>query len=363
MTLKQVSCQAPSPYDIWHCEDDQAIEKHLLAMIPAQTEQCVLISDQTVYSLHGKRFSNILINAGIQCSMIEISASELNKDRATKASIEDQLFELGATRHSCLIALGGGVVLDLVNFVAATYFRGIACINIPSSLLAMVDASVGGKSAINLPGGKNLLGCIRSPTAVLIVPSLLKTLPNVQHLNGVAEMAKHALLSGVEMVQDMLERQYDLSKLSELIMAHIQFKASVVEQDPYDHGTRHQLNFGHTVGHAIEACSGYAIDHGDAVAAGMLIELHIANQLGGLSIETLKQAEAFLKAMGLCHPEIIQRYNATELAMMMGSDKKRQSHGQIACVVLYGIGAYKIEQIEESEMGVYIRAAQMRLGN
>jgi 3-dehydroquinate synthase len=207
---------------------------------------------------------------------VQIPAGESYKTRATKEYIEDQMLKMGAGRDSCIVALGGGVVLDIAGFVASTYARGIPLILVPTTLLAMCDASIGGKTAVNTPYGKNLIGTFYMPEEVILDFCFLETLPHEEVKNGVVEMIKHAAIFDKKYFE-FLETK---PPLEHAIEASVAVKTKIITQDPFESGLRRILNFGHTVGHAIEALSNYTVSHGRAVAIGMLLESQMAEEMG-----------------------------------------------------------------------------------
>lgn len=240
-------------------------------------EQChalagrlVVITDANIAPILGKSIADFL-----GAELLVIEAGEIHKTRQTKGWIEDQLFAMGCNRDTCLIAVGGGVVTDIVGFVAATYCRGLPLVLIPSSLLAMVDAAVGGKNGVNLPQGKNMVGTFYPPEAIYIDVSVLKHLPDKEIRNGLAEVIKAGLIADSELFKRL--QHWNLGEdLSELIAMSVKVKMDVVDRDPKEKGLRRILNFGHTIGHALESMQGYRLAHGEAVALGMLAEAHLA---------------------------------------------------------------------------------------
>ena len=226
--------------------------------------------------------------------LIIIPSGEASKSRQIKAEIEDQLFDIGANRSSTIIAIGGGVALDLSSFIAATFCRGIDIYSLPTSLLAMVDVCIGGKNGINTTYGKNTIGTFYHPKAVMIDSSFLSTLPVSELLGGLVESFKHGLiLDGAFFTwqQQYLNQiiRLDESVLPHLLLKNIQIKATIVAQDENDHGIRQILNYGHTIGHALETVSRYQISHGKAVAIGIMTENYIAQKLGILDVATADQ--------------------------------------------------------------------------
>jgi 3-dehydroquinate synthase len=270
----------------------------------APAHRYAVISDETVAPLYGPR-----IAAGFagRAALLTVPAGEAHKSRETWAMLTDALIDGGFGRDSTIIALGGGMIGDLAGFVAATYMRGVAVIQVPTTLLAMVDASIGGKTAVDTPRGKNLVGAFHPPAAVVIDPGALATLPPDQMRHGSAEILKHGVIADEDYFEeaarslpafiDGAERSAD--GLSPLIARSVEIKGAVVDADERESGVRKTLNFGHTVGHALEAAAGYRMAHGAAVAAGMWAEARIAERLGIADDGTADRIERALRAVGL----------------------------------------------------------------
>ena len=226
----------------------------------------VIITDDKVASLYGENLKTIL-----KADLITFPSGEKSKTRETKAKIEDELFALGVGRDGILIALGGGVVTDLVGFIAATYCRGIPYISIPTTLLGMVDASVGGKTGVNLPGGKNMIGAFYPPLEVIMDIDVLNSLQETELRNGMAEIIKYGAIWDKALFHELSE----VKDLLPLIKKSVEIKEDIVKKDPKETGLRSILNFGHTIGHAIETLEDYSLSHGEAVAIGMIGEAHL----------------------------------------------------------------------------------------
>jgi 3-dehydroquinate synthase len=245
-----------------------------------------VISDDAVAAVCGERALESLRTAGFAADGYAFAAGESSKNLDVVRAIYDWLLDRRAERASALVALGGGVVGDLVGFVAATYLRGVPFVNAPTSLLAMVDASIGGKVGVDLPQGKNLVGAFYPPRLVVQDTSLLASLPAATLREGFAEVIKHGLVLDPPML-DVLER--DAARLlnveaeltTEIVARNVALKAAVVSEDEREGGRRMILNYGHTVGHAIEAVTGYArVLHGEAISAGMMAAARIGERLG-----------------------------------------------------------------------------------
>jgi 3-dehydroquinate synthase len=233
---------------------------------------------------------------------------------------------LGAERDTTLLALGGGTITDLVGFVASIYMRGIAHILLPTTLLAIVDAAIGGKTGIDLPIGKNLLGTLHSPIAIFADLATLRTLPEAEWFNGLAEMLKLGLIADAALWQ----RASHNSKDPALIRQAIQGKIDIVARDPTELGLRRILNFGHTIGHALEAATGYTIPHGRAVALGCLVECDLSRRLGYLSENVFEAIYAVYRRFALHWPGV-------DLHEALRHDKKKAA-GEVRFVCIDAIG-------------------------
>jgi 3-dehydroquinate synthase len=236
----------------------------------------------------------------------------------------------GCARDTTVVALGGGVIGDLAGFVAATYMRGVPVVQIPTTLLAMVDASVGGKTAVDTPAGKNTVGAFHSPALVVIDPSTLASLPRRELRAGLAEVIKHGVIANAAEIDaaralapTLDTGQAPSSLLESLIERSVRIKANVVAADEREHGLRKVLNFGHTVGHGVEAASSYTLLHGEAIAIGMVAEARVAERLGIAVVGTADAIERAVTAVGL--PSRIPADLAPERVIaLMQSDKKRR---------------------------------------
>ena len=290
-------------------------------------QKVCIVSDSHVWPLYGESVSAQLRKVGLETCSFVFPAGEENKNAGTYLALLNFLAEKQITRSDCLIALGGGVVGDLAGFAAATYLRGIPFIQIPTTLLAMVDSSVGGKTGIDLPTGKNLCGAFYQPAAVLCDTDVLSTLPEDIFRDGCAEVIKYGILYDPALF-DHLEDHGRLFDRETVIARCVELKRNVVAADEFDRGTRMKLNLGHTVGHAIEKCSKYAISHGKAVAIGMSIVLKAARCPDRDRITSL------LTQFGL---PTTTEYSAEALCKCSLHDKKR-SGDQVNLVIPNTIG-------------------------
>ena len=294
-----------------------------------EEQDVIIITDTNVGKLYGSYFPD--------CPVIRIGTGEAVKEADTVLTIIKHLLVTGADRSSFLLGIGGGVVCDITGFVASVYMRGLPFGFVSSSLLSQVDASIGGKNGINLNGIKNIIGCFKQPSFVICDTSLLRTLPEEEFISGLGEIVKHALIKDHEMfavieenISKLLGREKEL--LEKLVAGSIEIKASVVEKDEREMGERRILNFGHTLGHAIEAHTG--MSHGISVAAGMMAAAEISRDEGLLSREETERIREVMEKLGLLPamelkwPEIVEKIFADK--------KKKGKH--ISFILLEAIG-------------------------
>ncbi|MFW6287406.1 MAG: 3-dehydroquinate synthase [bacterium] len=248
-----------------------------------------LVTDENVMNLYGDKVSTLLIDAGYELTTFIVPAGEKSKTYEYFKKGHDLLIENEFKRDNLVLALGGGVVGDLAGFIAATFMRGIPFVQIPTTLLAQVDSSVGGKTAINHSAGKNLIGAFYQPEFVLIDPNFLKTLDARELKTGLAEVLKHAFIADLELISYLEEHvddifNYDVDSLIYIVYKSCQIKSSIVNQDEKEKGMRALLNFGHTIGHALEAITDYEMyNHGEAVAVGMIGAANISYKKGKIN--------------------------------------------------------------------------------
>jgi len=263
-----------------------------------------VVTDDHVAELYAVRLSRMLHAAGYRTDVFAFSSGEAQKTRETWALVSDAMMEAGCGRDTAVIAFGGGVPGDLGGFVAATYMRGLPLVQVPTSLLAMIDASVGGKTGVDTPAGKNLVGAFHQPHCVVVDPELLSTLPDAHLRAGMAEAVKHGAIADAEYLE-WIERNADPllagdpDALARLIMRSVEIKAEIVAKDEKESGPRKLLNFGHTIGHAVESVSGYTLLHGEAVAVGMVEEARIGERSGITAAGTSAHLRRILTRLGL----------------------------------------------------------------
>jgi 3-dehydroquinate synthase len=314
---------------------DIRVGNHLLANLGVHLREvckatkAVVITDSTVAPLYLEKAREGLVKADFEVFDLTIPAGEDSKNLAVASELWDALAMLGIGRDGVIVGLGGGVVGDISGFVASTYMRGIDCVQVPTSLLAMVDSSIGGKTAINLTGGKNLVGTFNQPIYVAADLETLSTLPEAEWENGFAEIAKSSLIDGSEFYEWLAKNtdelvSHDEVSVQQAIVRALTFKARVVASDEKEKGERECLNYGHTFAHALEVVSNYKISHGRAVAEGIRFASRLAVEAAGASSDFADQQESLLNRLGLTH--IIEAYSADDLYERMFSDKKVRSN-------------------------------------
>jgi 3-dehydroquinate synthase len=307
--------------------------------------RAALVSDAAVARLYGKTVMASLESAGFTVATIEVPEGEGAKTLPIAERCWNKLLEAGLDRTSTVLALGGGAVGDVAGFAAATYMRGINFVQLPTTVLAQVDASIGGKTAIDHPLGKNMIGAFHQPRLVVVDPAVARTLPEREFRSGLAEIVKHGIVLDAEYfvelerdAQPLLTR--DLAVLERIIGGSCRLKASVVERDEREAELRHVLNYGHTIGHALEATTGYArFTHGEAVSLGIVAEARLACRLGIASDQTLARQERLLQALGL--PVRAAAIDVEPVVGAMARDKKAKD-GRIPFVLAPAIGAFRL---------------------
>jgi 3-dehydroquinate synthase len=302
-----------------------------------------LVTDENVAKFHLNAVQQIIPNA----KSIIVSAGEEYKNLETVSRLWRSFLENGLDRKSTVIALGGGVIGDMTGFAAATYMRGINWIAVPTTLLSMVDASIGGKTGFDLPEGKNLIGSFHPPKLVLADPSLLLTLPERELVSGMAEVVKHGIISDPELFE-LCSRGMDWVKdnLEEIVKRAISVKIKVIEEDPYEKGFRAALNLGHTVGHAVELVSKFELRHGEAIAIGTVIEAKYAEQIGIAEKGLADKIAEVISALGL-PTEIPVEMPREKIIGAMWVDKKKSAKAiRFALPVKIG----KVELVEVSDL-------------
>ncbi len=310
-----------------------------------------IISDENVWQYYGTCVQESLEKAGFSVSAFVFRPGENSKNSSTFLQILNFLAENKLQRTDCAIALGGGVVGDVAGFTAACYLRGITYIQVPTSLLAMVDSSVGGKTAIDLPAGKNLCGAFHQPALVLCDTDTLDTLPREHFRDGCAEILKTAILFDPVLFAELEKNGPEFDRES-VISRCIEWKAALVQKDEFDHGHRQLLNLGHTVGHAIEAESGYTVSHGQAVAMGIAAVTGSSMHAGLCDKRDGQRILALLEAFGLpCRTT----FAADALLGHMRRDKKARGDA-IRMVIPEGIGRCRILPMKGGDLAQFLKA-------
>ena len=321
------------------------------AMKVVKPGKAVIVSDSNVWPLYGTAAADSLTSAGFDVQNYVFPAGEESKCGSVYLELLNFLAENRVTRSDCLIALGGGVVGDMTGFAAATYLRGIRYIQVPTTLLAAVDSSVGGKTAIDLPAGKNLAGAFCQPNLVVCDTNTLATLPEEIFRDGCAEVIKYGVLYD-EALFDRLTRTGLSFERESVIARCVELKRNVVMEDEFDTGARQKLNLGHTVGHGIESHSRFTVSHGKAVAAGMAIVGKAGTAYGICDCHTAERIINTLKIFGLPTTTTL---SSEELYCSALSDKKR-SGGTVNLIVPKTIGDCVILPIAVEEMKAFIEA-------
>jgi 3-dehydroquinate synthase len=295
---------------------------HLGDMLSARGigRSVVVVSDEHVWPLHGERIQRGLQASCYRATPIILPPGERHKTLDTVSGLYDRFLDAGLDRSGAVIALGGGVITDMAGFAADTFMRGVPLVPVPTTLLGMVDASVGGKVAVDLPRGKNLVGAFIEPLLVLLDPDTLETLPDIERRAGLAEIIKAGVIADPELFAAM--EAGDEPPLRWQVERALQVKIDVVEEDPYERGRRAVLNLGHTFAHAIEVLADYGLHHGLAVSIGMAAAAYLAEARGLCSPETRRRIVATLQCHGL--PVAYSEHEPAAIYRAMGSDKKRR---------------------------------------
>lgn len=349
----RVPARAAHNYDI---PIDRGLHARVGELIAAVVKPCrvLLLTDDTVNALYGDSTVASLSAAGFSVVRHVIPHGEASKSAAYLIEILEKMASEHLTRSDLLVTLGGGVVGDLGGFSAAVYLRGIRFVQIPTTLLAMVDASVGGKTAIDLEAGKNLVGAFHQPSLVVCDPDLLVTLPPETFADGMAEVIKYAFIRDRALYDRLCAAESTAAltaDMEEIIRLCVEDKRVLVEEDETDRGARQLLNLGHTVGHAIEACSRFEMSHGSAVAIGMVIITRAAEQMGICTVGTTDALTALLKKFGL---PVECPFTTEQLYAVTLSDKKRAG-GVMTLVVPHGVADSRLVTVPVDAVENYIR--------
>ena len=349
IALGRFHLSAMGEYDaiVWDHGIDQIDE-----LIKSRNLRCpIIVTDENVAKLYAEKLEMSLGNAGMDSNLFTIPAGEGYKTLDTVNQIWHGFLNAGLDRKSTVIALGGGVIGDIAGFAASTFMRGINWVAVPTTLLAMVDASLGGKTGFDLPEGKNLIGSFYPPKLVLADPQVLKSLPEPELISGLAEVVKHGIISDTHLF-NLCTRGLDWVKgdLEEIVKRAMAVKIKIIEEDPYEKGFRAALNLGHTVGHAVELVSGFRLRHGEAVSIGMVAEAKLAERLTVAAKGLSDVIGESLSALGL--PIRIPRELPREgLLRAMKVDKKK-SNGGVRFALPVEIGQVDLFDVADLEMAL-----------
>ena len=361
--MRKVTIETSTKYDvIIGSELLENAGEHLQAVL--KCDKLCIVSDETVYSLYGQMLFNSLENAGYDVCAFTFPAGEDSKNMETVSELLEFMAKEQLTRTDAIVAFGGGMVGDLAGFAASCYLRGVSFIQIPTTLLAAVDSSVGGKTGVNLSHGKNLAGAFWQPALVLCDCSLFKSLPRATLLDGIAEIIKYGVIADEELFEFMASHDLcamlennspegtdctenidcteNRNRIENIIEKCVKIKADIVSQDERDTGLRQLLNFGHTLGHAIEKCSNYEISHGHAVALGMFYISRFAKTSADAANDCAKRIEDILMKYGFA---LSCGYSAEELYEAALVDKKRAG-STITEVFPNKIGSCRLEKVD-----------------
>jgi 3-dehydroquinate synthase len=313
--------------------------------VVARAHRYAVINDANVGPLYAPRIEAAL--TGLATQRFTMPAGESHKTRATWATLTDEMLAAGFGRDSAVIALGGGVVGDTAGFVAATFMRGIPIVQVPTTVLAMLDASIGGKTGVDTPAGKNLVGAFHQPSAVIMDPGVLATLPLRQFRAGLAEAIKHGVIAdaahfdaAAHLAARLADQRPEVRAIAATIARSVEIKSAVVAEDQREAGRRKTLNFGHTLGHAIEHASGYELLHGEAIAVGMCLESRLAERLGVAEPGTADRIRAACAAAGLPTQRPTGLSPEAILRAARGDKKAREGRAEYALPAAIGRMAF-----------------------
>lgn len=332
-------------YDIVFAKDFQGLLEELKELEVSNRRLCI-VTDSNVDKLYGEEVQKLLEGNCLKVAKYAFPAGEENKNLDTVKEVYKYLIEEGFDRKDILLALGGGVVGDLTGYVAATYLRGVDYIQIPTTLLAQTDSSIGGKTGVDFDGYKNMVGAFKMPRLVYQNLSVLKTLDDRQFFSGFAEVMKHGLIKDAIFYEWLIENMYeicerDLDVLEEMLMRSCSVKKLVVEKDPTEQGDRALLNLGHTIGHAIEKAKNFELFHGECVALGIVAAAYISWKKEMLSMDEYYEIRDMFVPFYL--PITVEDIVPEEILKLTKSDKKMES-GKIKFVLLKKIGKAVIDK-------------------
>lgn len=347
--MQKISIKASKNYDV--CIGSGLLDRlSEIAEFKTGGRNVMLVTDDKVESLYGNRLCGVLENNSKSVQSFVFPNGEHSKTLFTYRDLVEKMCALPMSRSDLVIALGGGVVGDLAGFAAATYQRGIDFVQIPTTLLAAVDSSVGGKTGVDLDGGKNQIGAFYQPVQVVCDTDALKTLPSEEYQNGCAEIIKYAMIGNEKLFRDIGEVSVS-ERYEDVIATCVYMKRDIVEKDEYDTGIRALLNFGHTIGHAVEKCSNYDIPHGKAVAIGMAVITKAAVRLGHCGQKVYEELVQLLQKYGL--PQNTD-FSQELLAEAMMADKKSRGD-TITLIVPQEIGKCVPVEVKKTEIPKWLK--------
>jgi 3-dehydroquinate synthase len=309
----------PDQYDLCIGEGLLGEAGRLLVNRGLRPGPAAVVTNPQIAPHHSEPLLAALRGAGFAPTLCVVPEGEQHKTLATIASLYEHFLAAGLDRRSPVVALGGGVIGDMAGFAAATYLRGVPFVQVPTSLLAMVDASVGGKTGVDLPQGKNLVGAFKQPTVVIMDTAVLATLPGAEFRSGLAEVIKHGIIGAPTLFAQLEES--GPGSLKHLVTDAVRVKVAIVEEDPLEQGRRMLLNLGHTFGHAIELVSNFTVRHGEGVALGMVAATHMAAALSRCAPALADRIQRVIDRHGL--PVELHGYQSDDILAAMGHDKKR----------------------------------------
>ncbi len=325
----------------------------------SEARRIALVSDHNVADLFGARVGASLVTAGFDVLPLAVAPGEASKSWQVAGELLEAFSHLALDRRDLVVALGGGVIGDLAGFAAATYLRGVDLVQVPTTLLAQVDSSVGGKTGVDLSAGKNLVGAFKQPRLVVADTEVLRSLSEVEWASGCAEVAKSAVISG-EGFMSWLEanvaglRERESSVTTDTVARCVRFKSGVVSSDEREEGVRECLNYGHTLGHAIEKVAGYGvIPHGIAVAEGMRFAARLSVEVGHGTTEFVRRQDRLLDNLGL--PAMRTGFAPSELQEAMHADKKARG-GKVRFVLSDGPGLWRCEFVADATITEHLAA-------
>lgn len=323
------------------------LERGLVESLPALLAErspapaYAVVSDETVAELYGKRIRDRLVEAGHTAELFTFPPGEASKTTDRWSALVEGFGEMGLGRDGCVVGVGGGVATDLAGFAAATYARGVAYVPVPTSLLGMIDAALGGKTAVDLRAGKNLAGAFHHPALVVLDPAVLDTLPDDEFRTGLAEVVKHGAIADADYFERVetdasaiLARS--ASALDDVIGGSIRIKAGVVGRDAAESGERAILNFGHTVAHGVERATAYSVHHGQAVAIGMVAEARLGEAIGVTDPGTADRIQGVLESLGL--PTAVPAHVDAAAVLEAARSDKKAREGRVRYALIERIG-------------------------